>query len=321
MRDTPQATPIRRSGDLHHCTALRTQRTSVLSNRRSVDGFAVLKYHQSPIREKSSEHQLTLRLNFTVNLEHVPLLQLQRDWCDGPRGAERFKEYIRTLRGSTFDDMELPLSAFNPMAKQHVPDLLDEYIALGAEDAAAETVEQQHSNAALQTDGSFRVALVLADDAHGGWTNRIATEFEHRFNDRAYHRRGWACGLLWTSEPASLDSVRETVTSAIWRAHVVQQHGWPRTLAGMMHQAGCVATNAGCAVKPEYDLEELEYTRTVIEPFRESEKKSDQIACLFGDAAAKELGYQPLGLSPRAGFALAGYEALHTENRISAPPE
>jgi hypothetical protein len=29
------------------------------------------------------------------------------------------------------------------------------------------------------------------------------------------------------------------------------------------------------------------------------------IAALFGDAAARELGYQPLGLSPRAGLALA----------------
>jgi hypothetical protein len=29
------------------------------------------------------------------------------------------------------------------------------------------------------------------------------------------------------------------------------------------------------------------------------------IAALFGDAAARELGYRPLGLSPRAGVALA----------------
>lgn len=248
-----------------------------------------------------------------MNFEYTPLLQLQRDLCDGPRGAERFKEYIRTLRGNTVDDMELPLSAFNPMAKEHVSDLLDEYIAMGAEDAAAETVA--HPARCIQRgEGSFRVALVLADDAHGGWTNRITTEFENRFNDRAHHRRGWACGLLWTSEPASLDSIREAVASAVWRACFVQQHGWPKTLASMMGQSACVAVNAGCDSKPKYDQEELEYTRTVIEPFRESEKKSDQIACLFGDAAAKELGYQPLGLSPRAGFALARYEASHAQN-------
>jgi hypothetical protein len=33
------------------------------------------------------------------------------------------------------------------------------------------------------------------------------------------------------------------------------------------------------------------------------------IACLFGDAAAKALGYPPQGLSDRAGFALALSEA------------
>jgi hypothetical protein len=33
------------------------------------------------------------------------------------------------------------------------------------------------------------------------------------------------------------------------------------------------------------------------------------MACLFGDVAAHALGYPPQGLSPRAGLALALYDA------------
>lgn len=239
--------------------------------------------------------------------EYIPLLQLQRDLCEQRPGPARFAEYIRTMRGGSTDDMELPLSAFNPMAKDHVPALLDSYLRLDADKVARSAV--QAAVADSQTDQlHFKVALVLADDARGGWTNRYSTELEHRFGGQAYHKRRWTTGMLWTSEPADIVNVRREAAAAVYRARYVNQHGLAKTVGQMMSQAGYVAANAGSAA-PDYSAEEIDYTRTVIEPFLNSEIQSEQIACLFGDEAARELGHKPLGLSPRAGFALAFHDA------------
>ena len=54
-----------------------------------------------------------------------------------PRGMERFREYIKTMTDAETGDLALPLVAMNPMGKDHIPALIDEYIALGAETIAA----------------------------------------------------------------------------------------------------------------------------------------------------------------------------------------
>jgi hypothetical protein len=43
----------------------------------------------------------------------------------------------------------------------------------------------------------------------------------------------------------------------------------------------------------------------VVAPRLDSECYATSICCLFGDEGAASLGYEPLGLSVRAGFALA----------------
>jgi hypothetical protein len=59
---------------------------------------------------------------------------------------------------------------------------------------------------------------------------------------------------------------------------------------------------AGCAA-PSLDGDELAYTAEVIAPHLDSDKYGAQSCCLFGDESAASLGYEPLGLSARAGFA------------------
>lgn len=237
-----------------------------------------------------------------MQFEYVPLLQVQRDLCDLPRGSDRFEQYIATLRGNTLDDMELPLSAFNPMGKDHVAAILDEYMSLNADEIARHCVV----DAAARYGGGaqqFRVTLVLADDAKGGWTNRYATEFDHRFGGRANHRRGWVTGLLWTSEKPDVQLVQDAASEAVARAAYVARHGYAATLGQMLLQLR--AALADSQVRYSLDEEELEYTAEVIRPELDSDVNAVQIACLFGDEAAKELGHQPFGLSARAGFALA----------------
>jgi hypothetical protein len=237
-----------------------------------------------------------------MTLTHVPLLQVQRDLYSLPRGMERFREYIKTMTDAETGDLALPLVAMNPMGKDHVPALIDDYLALGAETIAAEATAKA---VALQTKGSsYRVGLVVSDDLKGGWTNRWASEYSHRIEGAAITKRGWLVGILWTSEPASAQAVRDAVLTSIYRTDYLQTHAAPATLGQMLDQEGYAMARAGCAT-PELDDDDLAYTRSVITPHLGATDRATVMACLFGDRAAAALGYPPQGLSDRAGLALA----------------
>lgn len=242
-----------------------------------------------------------------MKLAFLPLLHIQRDLYALPRGMERFREYIKTMTDAETGDLALPLVAMNPMGKDHIPALIDEYIALGAERIAEKAIEDAlHFLHPLHP--SYKVGLVVSDDLKGGWTNRWASEFGHRIESGAIRKRGFLTALLWTSEPASATAVREGVLTEIYRAAYLQTHAAPKTLREMLAQEGYAAARAG-STTPAVDPEDLEYTRTVIAPHLDAHDRATVIPCLFGDPAAIALGYPPQGLSPRAGLALALSEA------------
>jgi hypothetical protein len=235
-----------------------------------------------------------------MTLTYVPLLGVQRELYAMPRGMERFREYIKTMTDAETGDLALPLVAMNPMGKDHVPALIDDYLALGAEQIAEDAVKQAGALAVAD----FKVALVVSDDLKGGWTNRWASEFSHRLESAAIHKRGWLVGILWTSEPASAQNVHDAVLTSIYRAEYLQTHAAPRTLGEMLDQEGYAMARAGCTT-PQLDDDDLAYTRSVIAPQLGATDRATVIACLFGDPAAKALGYPPQGLSERAGLAMA----------------
>jgi hypothetical protein len=241
-----------------------------------------------------------------MTLTFVPLLRVQRELYALPRGMERFREYIRTMTDAETGDLALPLVAMNPMGKDHVPALIDEYLALGAEEIAEKALRSASAlrASADRTVQAYRVGLVVSDDLKGGWTNRWASEYSHRIEYEAITRRGWLVGILWTSEPASGQNVRDAVLTSIYRAEYLQTHAAPKTLGEMLDQEGYAMARAGCTT-PQLDDDDLAYTRSVIKPHLGATDRATVIACLFGDPAAKALGYPPQGLSERAGLAMA----------------
>jgi hypothetical protein len=234
-----------------------------------------------------------------VLVTYVPLLQVQRDLYWLPRGMERFREYIRTMTDDS-GDLALPLTSMNPMAKEHVPELLDRYLALHADDEAATAVSEVQLPPIA---GDYRATLVLSDDLKGGWTNRYAVEFSNRFEPRAMLTRGWIVGLLWTSEEPSASTAQTEALTAVFRTAWIAQHGNAITLRDRMDQEGYAMRQAGIDVS--LDADELTYTREIIQPLLDSTDMATTIAALFGDAAADSLGFRKHGLSPRAGLQLA----------------
>jgi hypothetical protein len=230
---------------------------------------------------------------------------------------ERFRQYLRTISpdGATLD---LPsLVSMNPMAKEHVTALLDALLALDADGVAGRAVAEASPEVA-EGPGEFKVTLVVVDDLKGGWTNRYAEEFTHRFGSGPpappdfrlprWTKHFWVNGILWSSEAATERAVREAVLTAIHRAAYVLRHGPARTLRAMLAQEGHIMARAGCA-GPVLDEEDIAYTREVLAPFLDADDKRTAIECLFGDAAGSTLGFTPRGLSPWAGLALALHDA------------
>jgi hypothetical protein len=252
-----------------------------------------------------------------MKLDYLPLLTVQRELHGIPRGLGRFRHYLRTISNRDGTDIELtPLLIMNPMGKDHITALLDALLALDADGVGARAAADA-SDRLAEVPGDFRAAVVVADDLMGGWTNRYDWEFTLRFGPRplqarlgskAMLRRFWVTGVLWSSEAPSEWAVREAVLTAAHRVAYWQRHGIPRTLRDMLAQEGHVMAAVGCA-GPVLDAEDLAYTREVLAPYLDADDKRTAIECLFGDAAARTLGFSPRGLSPWAGLALALHDA------------
>src|SRR5215468_4233177 len=166
----------------------------------------------------------------------------------------------------------------------------------------------------------FKVGLVVADDLMGAGTNRYNDEFIFRYGPDQFRSDGrppkrsrwlkdyWLTGVLWSSESPSERAVREAILTAAHRVAYTHQHGPARTLRDMLAQEGQVMALAGCS-GPTLDAEDIAYTREVLAPFLDADDMRTCIECLFGDAAARTLGFTPRGLSPWAGLALALHDA------------
>jgi hypothetical protein len=238
-----------------------------------------------------------------MNLEYLPLLKVQRDLYDLPRGIERFREYLRIMTEPGSGELKVPLVAMNPMAKDHLPAFLDRLIAIGADEVGARTIADIAATL-IDERGAYRACLVVSDDLKGGWTNRYASEFSYRFEQRAFYRRAWLPAILWTSEKYDDAMIRAELLQCVYRAVHVQRHGPARTLGEMLAQE-CYAMRSAGGTTPRLDADDLAYTREVLREYTACTDRATIIAAFFGDAAARDLGYPPLGLSSRAGLALA----------------
>ena len=245
----------------------------------------------------------------------VPTLQILRDLYAMPRDQSRFNAYIQAAIGGaqkTADVALPPLIAANPMARKHVLEFVEAWMALGADEFAAQTLEDANRKLDhVLPEQFFKLGLVAMDDLRGGWTNRYLSDVGLRFNlTYLPERTPWATVPLWVSEPVNLEVLRRGLLETVYRVVYVHLYPKAKTLTEMMQQEGFSSAFAG--QKPTLDTEELEYSRAVIAPNRNTLDYPVQFACLYGDEAAKSVGYAPQGLVERAGFQVALADALES---------
>jgi len=62
-----------------------------------------------------------------------PILSEMKEFYLKPLSTERFEEYLAKFQGGTKGDLKLPISGFNPMAKEHIIGKIEELENLEAE--------------------------------------------------------------------------------------------------------------------------------------------------------------------------------------------
>jgi hypothetical protein len=243
-----------------------------------------------------------------MNITYLPVLPTLRELYVQPRDMRRFREYIATLTGGG-DDVVLPIGVANPMAKEHALARIDELLALGADHiGAVAAADAQARLAHVPGPYEIKASVVLADDVAGGWTNRFTTEASVRFPSRGALKRPFATTLVWTSELPTTEQIRREVLAAIYRVAYQQRHGLPKTLRTMLDQEGLAGVFSGTT--PTLGSDALAQARSIVNQDTDNALYPRIFAALYGDAAAEQLGYEALGLPPRAGFEVALADAL-----------
>jgi hypothetical protein len=238
----------------------------------------------------------------------LPTLDIMLDLYEKPRTIERFQEYIKMLQEDSKGDLIMPISGFNPMAKEHILLKIKELKALKPEEIMTETLlELNKTLVGEQEGGVFKVALNLSDDLMGGWTNRFTSDYDSKFRINALVNRKFCTPIFWTSEIFTSELIKTRTLEYAYRTLYWLQNPKPKTLKHNIEQEKFVAKKVKTS-KPEIDF-------VTIDNFYKKHQDSEDYYLIFnflyGDNASQSLGFPIEGsLEDFAGFEYAKWLAI-----------
>lgn len=213
----------------------------------------------------------------------------------GPK-SPRFAAYV--ARTPT----QFGLVPYNPMAGDAARDAVNALLALDAETVARHAA----GSVAVACEYAPELVLAIAVRSKGLWSDRVATEVDERVTGkpRVPHR-----GIisLWSREENTVATIaRESAAEAVrvmWHA----EHGIADTLnrvlacEGLAYALAASAADLGpysAPLMPEESIAVIE----ALEVLGDTRQAGEIAGVLYGDAAAKEMGWTPLGIPPYAGY-------------------
>jgi hypothetical protein len=248
-----------------------------------------------------------------MKLKLFPALHIQRELLSQPRNLQRFHKYLMTISGGG-EEIITPIVSLNPMGREHNITQIDALVAMDAEGVATRTLveaEERLSDVALE----FQVSLVVVDNLGGMWSNR--TEGEYKLRVPGDYKKAKPSNKFfefpcWVNEPWTPESLRRALLCAMYRVAYWWSGHHPKTLAEIMTQEMLSIKFAGPKALT-LGAEDIAYSREVLAPHMAATAQEVLMPALFGDVAAHEFGYAPMGLSPRAGLEVALDDALHSD--------
>lgn len=241
-----------------------------------------------------------------MQFQLLPILDIMLELYQKPRDFDRFKDYLRLLQGDTHHDVELPISGFNPMAKEHIIPKIQELQSLKAEEFAQNLfLDLNKKLQSIENELVFNVILNISDDLKGGWTNRFTSDFDSKFKLNAWIKRAFCTPIFWTNEVFSEEMIAERILSYCYRTlyRVLNPDYKPITLTEHLAQEIFVGKNIKINPQPLADFAK-------VEDFYQKHQQSEDFYQIFnffyGDAASEELGFKTFGINePFTGFHFA----------------
>jgi hypothetical protein len=244
-----------------------------------------------------------------MTFQLLPILDTMLDFYQMPLNSARFQAYLQLLQGDTKGDLVLPIGGFNPMAKSHILLKIKELQAIKVEKIIAETLtfvneRWQHKG----NDRIYQVAINLADDLHGGWTNRYTTDYDSRFKINALVNRHFCTPYFWSSENYDENLIRERTLTAVYNTMYWLENPKPLTLKNHIEQLAFITQYIdNQSIVSTIDFEKLNdfYQKNI-----ESDDYHLIFNVLYGDAASEQLSFPTYGIEQAmSGFELAKFLA------------
>ena len=227
----------------------------------------------------------------------------------GPQ-SPRFAAYLARVEGSW------GLSSYNPMAGPDAHDTVRKLIAIDAERLA----DAQARDLAARCDFDGNITIAVAVPSPGMWTDRRATELQHR--TIADRRAGHGTVLLWPGDPLDERQVNMECAAEVVRIMWTAYHGVPTSLRAVLAREGLCYALAPAVMSVEAvpnDAEDDAAVEEALAVLGDSTMQGDIVGVLYGDATAIEMGWTPPGLAEKAGFRWAISRAGAIVEQVGAP--
>lgn len=231
-----------------------------------------------------------------MTFELLPVVDTMLELYQKPLNPERFKAYLALLEGGKKGELNLPIGGFNPMAKPHVIEKLNELKLIDAEDIITKSLVRINKKTSLNyTEFTIKVALNLADDTAGGWTNKYTTDFDSKFKISALVKRSFCTPFFWTSESFTVELIRQRTEEYVYRTLYWLQNPKPKTLADYVKQETFVTHNTR-RIETKIDEKTAKQRHDFYYQNAASEDYSLIFNYFYGDMASQSLGFSTFGL-------------------------
>ena len=241
-----------------------------------------------------------------------PILSEIKEFYQNPISKDRFKEYLSKLQGDTKGDMVLPISGFNPMAKDHLLLKIEELEHLHTEDIMEETIEDCNKVLAESIDISedeIVVVLNIADDLKGSWTNYYTTDFDSKFKLNAFVNRNFCVPYFWTSEGYTQETIRKRTKEYLYRTLYRLNNANPVSLEEHFDQEVFVAAKSMTTIG-DIDKSSLEAIEKFYLEHKDSEEYNLIFGFFYGDQGSESLNYMTFGINGITGYDYAKYKSV-----------
>jgi len=187
--------------------------------------------------------------------------------------------------------MALPISGFNPMAKDHILEKITQLQNLGAEKLILSVINKYNSTLKSPQNNTIKIVLNLADDLKGSWTNSYSTDYESKFKLNGFIKRNFCVPYFWTSEKNTEQTIKTRTLEYLLRTNYRLEHPQPITLKEHLAQEIYVSTRVSLLGEEFQSNQFIE-----IESFYLENKDSDQYDKIFnffsGDLGSESLSYK-----------------------------